>query len=730
MNKKIIGLFIAAGMICSIIPASAEESSVCEINQMRLCDVALNKPVYASSTYDIVETNKSNAVDNYGKGENESYWQAESSDKTPWFMVDLTLPYKVSRIDLQIAPKNSFIISAAKSKEGPWTTLYEQGKSNYKGVDGNGDILAIYPEVIDDWQYIKISRPSGKTGRNFQIYDLSVYAPSANYELENIALGKEVSGVNTDQTANSLTNDNLTDWTASKNEGSSSVAPYFTVDLGDDYANYDVKRVEFYVFGAESSLSSRMGSQRNYLAYAENEDLGEELSADAVKLGEAKYYDDNILSYGCVAFDVDLKEPKRYIKMTQDLVGNGCLIGSEIRVLASKKKDVNPVNIANIAGDKRFIQTTEDSSNLNDGDISSVWQCNGADEILTMNLRGFYNIRKINLEGADSNFEIWGGMSENFENDNEKILLSDGTESDVKVFNMVKYITIKPKKTAVFPVSAAEMEIYAEAGYKNVNASEKAVSDTKEIKDGSNETFVTFEALNETVPVIYMDLKQSKPISAIQFVTGKTDATDAALRNYTIVGSNNANSGYKKIVSAGNPRTPAASNATYITDDVEYRYIGIVKDGTSLSGSCHKGNTLDFADGNSSVSLAELRVFIKEEIKEKPKSDMNVGEVIFRDESGKEIENFTNGEITAETSIENSTESDKEILFLIALFDENNTLVSENSVIYTIGAGKTENISAEIVAENISEGYTLKTFFWDNIENKKPYIMHTTIDGK
>ena len=195
------------------------------------------------------------------------------------------------------------------------------------------------------------------------------------------------------------------------------------------------------------------------------------------------------VAHSITAFDIKASQPYRYIHIYTEETNS--LVMAEIYVYTKTQDTIeNTVETENILLEKECVSQSGngEADKINDGDETTEWILENMGDFAIFRLNGSYNIRSMELitEALPDDLEIWGGVSNNFAQDEERIKLSDGENLifDVEATNITEFITIRPSSTATLPISIKELAIYVEKGVRLVNISEDVEASEAGLTDG------------------------------------------------------------------------------------------------------------------------------------------------------------------------------------------------------------------------------------------------------
>ncbi len=248
--KKLSAIIAMTAMLVSTLGFSASAATEMP-KQLPLENVAFSRPVYVSTTADTAD--KSFILD----GDSNTYWQPLAGDTNPNVVVDLTSAYKIYRVDVKTNGDDNFAISAANSLDATdWTVLCNENEYTAIGATGylRGDV-----KNPTAYRYVKLEYKG--TATDFQVNEIMVYSPNnsdlteviagkvvyLDDQVQNVAAGKNVFG---ETLANGSTDNAITDGensTFSYNstvEGQAGKTGILAIDLGENYADYNITRIE------------------------------------------------------------------------------------------------------------------------------------------------------------------------------------------------------------------------------------------------------------------------------------------------------------------------------------------------------------------------------------------------------------------------------------------------------------------------------------------------------
>lgn len=504
--KKIISVLCTAALLCGLLVAPAVTASEASLQtvvpQKSLLNVTLAKPIYTSSMLDSVNTNQIYAVDE----SDATYWAPTAEDSAPYIVVDLTQPYTFKRLDVSVSPKKNFIVSASKNGT-EWVQIHSQGDIEYEALISTNSVLRIDLDRAETYRYVKIHRPEGYTGADFQVADICVYAPYYTNQ-RNVAVGRAsegaVEGGKTDQ--NWYHVNNLTDEVVENNFAYAQVhetkKSYFTIDLGKAY---NINYIEVYNGHNNNGIvGTNIHYSRDFEVYGANvggdaEMLQTDPSAEYVGGYDYLNAAGEQIGFGpqwsTIRFDTNFTEPKRYIQIASKNINQEIAFG-DIHVYTDQEDIVTVTPLEDVmTGKSGSTAGPEDFSHyfgyLQDRNEETVWTSdveNGRN-FYGVDLAGVYNIRKIELvtgsDAACANFEIWGGdVNGGLTYDGSykmQMLASQGSEPaaserivlDVEVFNQTRYLTLKSHTSGQ---TFKEIYVWVESDgqYQDVSTGKKA----------------------------------------------------------------------------------------------------------------------------------------------------------------------------------------------------------------------------------------------------------------
>ena len=677
-----------------------------------IADVALNKPVYVSSIYDATNTDKTYMVDNEEAGY-PTYWQPSSSEAASAneAIVDLTQKYSISRLEIDMTLKKGFLVSVSNDMEN-WLTIHSQGDTAF---DGNTFIL--YPDVSQKYQFVRLTRSdvSAETDE-FKVYSFKAYAP-ADYNLEELAEGKPVtthtSGQKYEKGEHVVDRDFNSMVFASKN---GTQLPYVTIDLE---APEDIRRIEFMQAMADTSYYNKgiqpdgeairegKGSDK-YEVYLSNENVTPDVfMANAEKVAEYKRAENWGVSHSITSFDIKASKPYRYVHVVQTTSNVKTMRFSEIFVYSKESASSSLTSEKeNILLNKTCVSQSgnNEAYKVNDGDESSSWVISSSDDYATFGLTNEFNIKSLDLktDGLPSDFEIWGGKSQDFLTDETKIRLYDGESliSDVNVENIIEYITVKPSITASFPINLNELNVYTEKGIRMLTI----------VKEKDS----------------YIDIGDSVSPAALQiYFNNPSNGSNA------VIFGGKTEDELSPIAKLGARTTPSSVPYTVTLNEQqsEYRYFKVVKEEGTLRGGVNSGGVYSFYETDENIDVNEIIVYVKAENILPPQSELTVISAEAVDKDGNLISDLSGENAGARVKIKNTGTETQKAVVICALTDKDNLIA--DYVFQSVELTSKEEKTVTVIVDNISdEACGLKFFIWKDLQTERvPHTVHRTYNN-
>jgi len=711
------------GLILSGMVVAAEETT----QKLPITDVAINKPVYASSVLNQIEADKSYIVDNEDEGA-PTYWRPSDSDSktSAYVIVDLTQKYPISRIELDTIGKRNFSISLSNdiTDSSSWITVHKQGNTRFEG-----DTLTVYPMVGKNYRFVRVKREFGPgMADEYAISSLRVYAPS-DYNLKQIATGKTATANTNGQGWASASNVTDGNYNSMVFADRGDHPPYVTIDLGEET---DVRRVEimhamadtyYYNMGIQphgGDLREGSGDGR-YDIYMSDEALSPDMfEASAEKVARYEMQSSYGLAHGITAFDIKASKPYRYLHIwTNDT--NSYII-AEIFVYKKADETVAEEKITEniFAGVGCAAQSGNgEAKNINDNDEGTEWVMESADDYATFTLPGTFNIENIDIitDSAPGSIEIWGGKTEDFASDTAKVKLFGGetVSASVTAGYVADYITVKAGNDAQFPVSVKELSIYAEEGFRLINIGETAETSDKNLNDGKFES-VTVEAPSISVNTV-------AELEAVEIYFGDMPQGRRNVALYGGVSKNNI-----QPIATIDIRS-ASSELPYTVilkgEQKSYKYFEVQNVADAIRGGINVNGKYSFNETRSEVSVKEIAVYAKKENTPPPTSELEVISAEAVDGEGNAIEVIS--EKTGAKLVLKNGSIDEKAVVICAAVDSDNIILSTGIQSVELLAGEEQEIT--VYAENIPDEATeVKVFVWKGFgTNQIPHLVHKTL---
>ncbi len=478
--KKVLGLGLCLCMAMSVMAVNAEETeNYTAYPQGTLENVAQGKKVLVSNSTSYFEVRGNTSYVRTGKyltdGRNDTYWESNTRlgeyVAGEWAMIDLGVPYEIHKLELIGNAANE---TGRKNYAVYGTNTYDFLHGTLEGVPAHYELLmergdtAFDASVSDSvilkgqtYRYIILKKTAAEVAR---FSELRVYGVEPKtFEVT----PTDASGIWTNA-AEYLPYYPVTNMI---NKTRGDFAFYqggrVTLDLGDEYyvRKVDVAARNDEVFGNNNDFVSR----RNFAVYTGNassisDDItsggGTTVGSIGTEVGMIMLPDEttNANSYQgqyaaggqTLTFEQNPTEETRYVTLKSS--EGGYVSFSELIVWAEDRTSEEIV-ITNVAKDVTPVKG------------SGTYQ---------LDLGDYYNVKKVEIVPASgasvSNFRVVGTTTAELGRDELPLAASKGaisteTEYDVKLHNMVQYVTLQADDIS----GVAEIKVWAEKDVKYTN---------------------------------------------------------------------------------------------------------------------------------------------------------------------------------------------------------------------------------------------------------------------